>query len=266
METPSESNCDEIKSRVIDLTIDLEKEIQESEQMAETNVVKNVVFTQDFQQRTNVTITVLLELYRVLISSFLILFVPQKCYSIVDGESVSHVCTITENAQTGTDPLYNAGFAFNCFTMAVFIVMYYAEIRRENKLIAYLDVNPKCSSDNDSVGLVLSILPEKNRNSIRNFDKMYTISAYIALATFIVNTVLSGLVVSKYYLDDKTASTFVTSVLFMVTKMGDVYTTVQTEPNVYYSAYMKGKVQYNDIDEDKKLRYLQVAAANALKP
>lgn len=143
--------------------------------------------------------------------------------------------------------------------------MYYAEIRRENKLIAYLDVNPKCSSDNDSVGQILALLPSKNRDSIRNFDKMYTIAGYMALSSFIVNTILSGLVISKYYLDDKTTSTFITSVLFMVTKMSDVYATVRTEPNVFYSAYMKGKVQYNDIDEDKKSKYLSMALVNAMK-
>jgi hypothetical protein len=34
--------------------------------------------------------------------------------------------------------------------------------------------------------------------------------------------------------------------------MGDVYTTVKTEKNIFYSAYLKGKIQYNDLDENKK--------------
>lgn len=250
METPSAPTCEEIEMA------EIATDIEECDTVTVTTKPTNILADQDFKQRGSITITVILELYRVLISSFLILFVPQKCYSTIDGEQVAHVCTIVENAQTGSDPLYNAGFVFNCFTLATFIVMYYAEIRRENKLIAYLDVNPKCSSDNDSVGQILALLPSHNRDSIRNFDKLYTMSAYIALATFIVNTVLSGLVIYKYYLDDKTTSTFITSVLFMVTKMGDVYATVRTEPNVFYSAYMKGKVQYNDIDADKKTKYL----------
>ena len=37
----------------------------------------------------------------------------------------------------------------------------------------------------------------------------------------------------------------------MVTKMSDVYSNVNTEKNVFYSAYLKGKVQYNDVDPDK---------------
>ena len=42
----------------------------------------------------------------------------------------------------------------------------------------------------------------------------------------------------------------------MLTKMADVYSTVNTEKNIFYSAYMKGKVQYNDVDPDKVLLLL----------
>jgi hypothetical protein len=200
---------------------------------------------QDFQQRSGVTLTVLLELYRVLIASFLILFVPQSC-----GD---HVCTITENAQTGDDHLYNAGFSFNCITLIAFLAMYFAEVKREGKLIAYLDVNPKCKSDNDSVGLVLEKLPSQRSQVILFYDGLYQKTGYFALVCFIINTALSAVVINKYYLDDKTTSTFITSVLFMITKMGDVYSTVKTEKNIFYSAYLKGKVQYNDLDANKVL-------------
>jgi len=81
---------------------------------------------------------------------------------------------------------------------------------------------------------------------------LYQKTGYFALTCFIVNTALSGVVVYNYYLDDKTTSTFITSVLFMITKMADVYTTVKTKKNVFYSAYLKGKVQYNDLDANKK--------------
>ena len=199
---------------------------------------------QDFNQKVGVTITVLLELYRVLIASFLILFVPQTC-----GD---HICSISENAQTGGDPLYNAGFSFNCITLIAFLAMYFAEIKREGKLIAYLDVNPKCKTDNDSVGEVLSRLPEQRKITILFYDNLYQKTGYFALTCFVTNTILSGFVVYKYYLDYKTTSTFITSVLFMITKMADVYSTVKTEKNILYSAYLKGKVQYNDLDADKE--------------
>ena len=42
---------------------------------------------QDFNQKIAVSISVILELYRVLVSSFLVLFVPQKCED--------HVCSLS---------------------------------------------------------------------------------------------------------------------------------------------------------------------------
>ncbi len=201
---------------------------------------------QDFQQKLGVSVTVLLEFYRVMIASFLILFVPQKC-----GD---HVCTISENAETGSDHLYNAGFSFNCITLIAFMAMYFSEIKREGKLIAYLDVNPKCKSDNESVGEVLQRLPTERSKTILFYDNLYQKTGYFALTCFVVNTTLSGIVIYKYYLDDKTTSTFITSVLFMITKMADVYSIVKTEKNIFYSAYLKGKIQYNDLDANKDVK------------
>ena len=37
----------------------------------------------------------------------------------------------------------------------------------------------------------------------------------------------------------------------MGSKVYDVYTTVNTKRNIFYSAYLKNKVQYNDVDPDK---------------
>jgi hypothetical protein len=39
----------------------------------------------------------------------------------------------------------------------------------------------------------------------------------------------------------------------MITKLADVYSTVNTERNIFYSAYMKGKIQFNDVDPNKRL-------------
>jgi hypothetical protein len=201
---------------------------------------------QDQKQKIGMTTTIALELYRVLVASFLILFVPQLC--------VDHVCSITENAQTGEDPLYNAGFIMNCITFTAFCLMYYFESSRERKLIAYMDVNSKEPCDNESVGKLLVSLPESKRETILFYDKMYCKTGYLALTCFIVNTILSGLVVYKYYLDDQTTTTFITSILFMIQKIADVYATVNTERNIFYSAYLRGKIQYNDVDKDKKVK------------
>jgi hypothetical protein len=71
---------------------------------------------------------------------------------------------------------------------------------------------------------------------------------------FVANAILSGFVISDYYLDNQTTSTFVTNILFIITKLIDIYTAVNTEENVFYSAYLKGRIQYNDVDPDKKIQ------------
>jgi hypothetical protein len=198
---------------------------------------------QDTNQKIRVAIAVVVEIYRALIASFLILFVPQKC-----GD---HVCSFSENAETGLDPLYNAGFIFNFITMAAFIALYYAEVRREVKLIAYLDVNTSRPSDNQSVGEVLEKIQPKHKDSILYYDNLYIKAGYITITCFGINSILSGLIVYKYYLDDKTTTTFITSLLFVIQKLQQVYTTLNTEKNIFYSSYLSSKVQYNDLDKDK---------------
>jgi hypothetical protein len=207
--------------------------------------------SQDTNQKLGVTIAVAVEIYRALIASFLILFVPQKCGDEVNGY---HVCSFSENAETGPDPLYNAGFVFNCITMATFLGLYYAEVRREVKLIAYLDVNPSRPSDNESVGQVLEKMQPAHKDTILYYDSLYIKAGYITIGCFAINSVLSGLVVYKYYLDDKTTTTFITSLLFVIQKLQQVYVTLKTDKNIFNSAYLSSKVQYNDIDKDKLVK------------
>ena len=52
-------------------------------------------------------------------------------------------------------------------------------------------------------------------------------------------------------MDSKTITVYLTNLLFMSLKVYDVYNTVNTKPNIFYSAYLKNKVQYNDVDPDK---------------
>lgn len=199
---------------------------------------------QDTIQKFNVAITVIIEMYRVMVSSLLVLFVPQNC----DG----HVCDMNEN-MVWMDSLYNSGLVVNFITLFGFIIMYFFEVKRENKLITYLEVNKNVACDNDSVGKILEGLSLEKRESILYFDNIYQKLGYFMLLMFAFNTILSGFVVYEYYLDNQTTSTYITNILFMITKLGEIYSTVNTERNVFYSAYMKGKVQFNDVDPNKRL-------------
>ena len=77
------------------------------------NSIHETVKDQDFQQKSNVYITLVIELYRVLVGSLLIMFVPQKC-----GEDV---CGMTELVNS-KDSIDNATLAMNIFHYALSVV------------------------------------------------------------------------------------------------------------------------------------------------
>tara|TARA_Y100001970_G_scaffold228967_1_gene283810 strand:+ start:1824 stop:2714 length:891 start_codon:yes stop_codon:yes gene_type:complete len=204
--------------------------------------IKNLQEDQDFMQKVNVATTLLLEIYRVLMGAFLVLFVPQKC-----GE---HICDFNENLNK-SDIIDIVGLSSNLVTFLNFLILYFIEVKRENKLITYLEVNRFEPVDNESVGEALEKLDEKRRKKILDYDHYYYNVGKTATITFTANTILSIIVVLKSYLNNTTIIVLLTNVLFMGLKVNEVYSIVNTKKNVFYSAYLTNKVQYNDVDPDK---------------
>ena len=196
---------------------------------------------QDFNQRLGVSTGVAIELYKVLSSSLLILFVPQNC----NGQA----CTLSDN-MVATNGFYHFALAFNFFTLASFLVLYRIEVIRENRLIKYLDVNAELPNDNEQVEQRLQILPSDKRDKIISIDKYYQAMGYASIIIFIMNLVFSSVVVNEYYLGNQTTTTMITNTLVMVSKLASVYAVANTDKNVFYSAYLKANVQYNDVDND----------------
>jgi hypothetical protein len=174
--------------------------------------------------------------------SFLILFVPQKC-----GEDS---CTIFEPVNAGVR-LNDAAFGVNILTFCLFLGMYYAEIKRETQMITYLHVNTEEPCDNDAVGQALCKLPEEKKLSILRWDKLYLRSGQFALVGFIANAVLSSIAIYDNFLDGKTTSSLITNILFMLLKIHETQSITNTDQNIFYSAYLNERVQFNDVDPDK---------------
>jgi hypothetical protein len=200
---------------------------------------------QDFTQKMNVYISFIFELYRVVMGSFLILFVPQKC-----GEDS---CTIFQPVNAG-NRLNDAAFGVNILTFCLFLGMYYAEIKRETQMITYLHVNTEEPCDNDAVGEALCKLPEEKKLSILRWDKLYLRSGQFALVGFIANAVLSSIAIYKNFLDGKTTSSLITNILFMLLKIHETQSITNTDQNIFYSAYLNERVQFNDVDPDKMVQ------------
>lgn len=210
---------------------------------------------QDLKQKVGVAASLMIELYRVVVSTLLILFVPQLCDD--------HVCSLSENMES-TSTLYDAGLALNFLTISACALLYFCEVRRENVMIEYLEVNPNLPTDTESVGRALKQLDSGRLMRIRRLHKWYQIVGRAAILCFMANTVLSGIVIYDYYLDSKTTMTFVTNVLFMTMKLHDVHAAVTTADNVFISAYLRAKVQFNDVDPQKRLTDSKTGKSNAV--
>ena len=224
------------------VTIEIHESREINEQTENTfETINKMANDQDTMQRMNVGIQVLLEMYRVITSSLLILFVPQICDD--------HICTTTENLVWETST-YNTALCFNFISMTFLVNMYYMELVRENRLIKYLSINPELANDNEEVGKRLDTLSTTKQNKIFSINKNYKLSAYCAVCIYVLNVLLSIAAISRYYAGSQTTSTFVTYVLFIATKFASVKTIVSTDKNIFYSAYIKANVQFNDVDDD----------------
>lgn len=198
--------------------------------------------SQDSKQKMNVMVSFGLEFYRVLMGCMLMVFVPQKC-----GEEL---CGFGENILNG-NKLVDAGFFINLVTCLVFCGFYFIEVKRENKLINYLEVNDDIPNDNDEVGKMLLKLPGDKRDSLLKMDKLYQRLGYVAMIFFVINSAYSGIPIFINYLDNKTITVYVTNVMFLAFKITDSYAVVNTDTNEFLSAYLSTKVQFNDVDPDK---------------
>lgn len=207
---------------------------------------------QDFKQKLSVNISFIMELYRVVMASFLLMFVPQKC-----GDEL---CGMYETLFVSDINI--GGFTVNVATFVSFLAMYFYEIRRETNMITYLHVNPELPCDNDAVENALNQLELSKKQTILRLDKNYQRATYIAMGSFLANSVFSGIIIKDAYLDSKTATAFITNILFMAVKLADAYGIANTEENIFYSAYLKSKLQYNDVDPDKMISASSMDGSN----
>lgn len=241
-----ENQCEQIPTTELTNNIENQCEQPYKTELTNPNSIKNNVDNQDSKQRMGVISTIFLELYKMITSSLLVLFVPQACKR--------ELCTITQNMKWNPrHHLYNTGLVFNFITLGIFSSLYIIEFIRENRLIKYLDVNHSLPTSNKDVERRLELIPIDKKNKILFIDKCYQIIGYTAIGIFSVNSIISGIIVNKYYLGSQTNTSLVTSILFMVTKFINVYSVVNTAKNIFYSAYLKTNVQFNDLDEQYKI-------------
>lgn len=201
--------------------------------------------SQDYRQRVFVGIELLIEIYRVIIGTCLITFVPQIC----GNENCGYKWYVS--GKTFIDVAYY----MNIGTLFVFLTLFVIELIRENRIISYLEVNPLLGTDNEGVGKIIQQLNPIKRRNLYWIDTVYVSWSSFSLCCFIVNTTMSGIIII-HNLDNKTITTFITNILFMFTKLYQIYYVINTEKNIFYSAYITNFVQFNDLDP-REIEYIE---------
>ena len=197
---------------------------------------------QDTQQKLNVTIAVVLEIYRVLMGAMLVLFVPQNC----DGQ----ICTLSDNFNRNDGGLTKGAFGLNMLTVVAFLFLYKFEVSRENKMIDYLNVNSEKPRDNEAVEEALQLLASSKKEELWRLDSHYQKAGYFCMGAFGLNSIISLVVIFNNYLSDKTITVLITNLLFLSFKIKDVFAVVNTEKSIFLSSYLTRKIQFNDVDPD----------------
>jgi hypothetical protein len=194
---------------------------------------------QNTQQRLLIISQFGMEFYKILTGCFLLFFVPQQCGS--------NTCRLKDIININSLN-YKLTLYLNSLTFILFVILYCIELYRENTLIKYMEVNPKKARDNNSVNLELENLDKKKRNKIIYNRILYNNIGKICFILFIINSLISGVILYQRQVGSKTISVYFTNILFTITKLENIYEIVNAEKNVFLSSYMLKRVQYNDID------------------
>ena len=197
----------------------------------------------DSKQRVTTTCLMFLEFYKILMATFLVLFVPQKCED--------EVCTITENFFK-RDPAHLAALISNFTTFVSVLYFYHIEMKRENWCIKYLDID--LTKPNNYLDDEIEAYP-KYKKQMNQLNKSYLKSMYASSTLLVINFGISGTAIGFDYVGTNTITTMVSFFLLISSKLYSAYVTgtdsVKKERAL--SAYMKTAKTYNTVDEDFRI-------------
>jgi hypothetical protein len=200
------------------------------------NIFENPEGRLSNSQRAFILMYSLFEVYRVIISSYLIVFVPQNC----GGYS----CTILQNLQPNDNLEYSA-LIFNSFMAFYFIMLFLIEFVREKNIRKYLIADKGTSTDKDQLIKMLSSMNVDSRREILRFNNLYRIHSRTLFVCFFFNMGVSCAVIYKNYLNNTTVTVFITNALFMINRIHKALKITSSGEYNIYSAYRIDSVLYN---------------------
>lgn len=201
----------------------------------------NNLFENPEERMTNFRRTILIvytafEAYRTLISSYLIVFVPQNC----GGYS----CTIVQNL-TPVNDLEVAAISLNTLMAFYFCTLFYLERERETTINLHLVADKKSPSDKEYLMNMIKSMDDLPRHKILKLNNWYRRCSQTILLVFFANVALSYFVIYKNYLNNTTITVFITNALFMISRIYKALKITSSGEYNIYSAYRTNPILYN---------------------
>ena len=186
-------------------------------------------------QKCWVILTILIELYKIGMGTFLIFCVPQRCND--------HVCQIQELVQ-GEDRSTRIAIYFNSFTLLTILFTYIWEWRREKWFMKHLDSVPSLPYDNLAHIVRDSWSIERNLNF---YNVHYLRALRVTAATTLINFVTSGYVIYYRYMDYTTLLSYFSFALLLLEKLKKSYFVGKKSQNnkLALSAYKIEPISFN---------------------
>uniref|UniRef100_A0A6C0JXA1 Uncharacterized protein n=1 Tax=viral metagenome TaxID=1070528 RepID=A0A6C0JXA1_9ZZZZ len=182
--------------------------------------------------------SILFELYKTMIGSFLTVFTAQRC-----GQQT---CTIWENIVPKND-LELAGIVINFLMATTLLIEYIFEIMREAYLIKYLKYDKSLANNGEHIA---ELYENTDKSIFRKLIPLYVIYirfSYVVLLIYFVNVGLSAVIVAGNYYDNTSIFSFITNALFIIYKIYNVVEITSYRGDYFYSAYKRKNIHYNDI-------------------
>jgi hypothetical protein len=214
--------------------------------------------TNDTYQKIQVIFIGTVELIKIALASLLSIFVPQNCATDTDtymntntNTTINNykVCSIIDNF-TDLSNFNILVIIFNFALFGLFIFTFIYEIKREYFMIDNFDREHKIPDDN--LGKIIDLFPDIKIQllSYNNYYHNLCKSLYIL---FIINWILSGILVFHYfYLDKNTVSTMIANFLLVSNTIHKGYIVSRTSrdtPSI--SSFMTENLIYNIMDVRK---------------
>lgn len=196
----------------------------------------------DTEQRLKTAIGFVLEFYKIVMGTFLTVFVPRSCS---DG-----ACTISQNIYD--NGLYHqVALGFNALAFLLFLNLYRIELQRENWCIEYLDIDPNKSNEN--LDCEIEGYPEL-KNEMAAFNTTYKNSTIACAALQVVNIGVSMKDMSENWAGSVSLTPMLSFILLIMMKLNTAYFVSSEAINTEraYSAYLSGPKTYNTIDKDHR--------------